>query len=261
VGSQRLPEGDNYERAWEEMGMRTIFSLILAFVFLGSAPAPAFSEEVFAPVKKVYMNDGKVIECQMGWLDGAKMVCRKFGGNVTLQLHSVDFEKTFPKYKKAEGETVLLVHPGPRYQDENIVISNVRMVRLPESNAKSSCVVVCETLNRGDPCEVRVVVNAVDAQGRVLDQVDISSPSRLDTGETSVLKRRLDSAGAALENQMISLKVSRVERSHVEETLLSGKKAASGTPGSGPNGLPNSAREEKIRALKETFLKESPSSR
>jgi hypothetical protein len=231
--------------------MKKIYFLVLVFVFVGWMSAPVFSEDVFAPVKKVYMNDGKEIECQMGWLDGAKMVCRKFGGNVTLPLHSIDFEKTFPKYKKAEGETVLLVHPGPRYQDENIVISNVRMVRLSESNAKSSCVVVFETLNRGDPCDVRVVVNALDAQGRVLDQVDVSSASRLDTGETSVLKRRLDGTGTALENQMISFKVSRVERSNVEKTLLNGKRA---------DGTQSTAREEKIRALKEILLRESPSS-
>ena len=118
--------------------MRNTRLLILVLVLAGSIPTTVFGEDVFAPVKKVYMNDGKTIECQMGWLDGAKMICRKFGGNVTLPLQSVHFEKTFPKYKRLEGETMLLVHPGPRYQDENIVISNVRMVRVPESQAKSS---------------------------------------------------------------------------------------------------------------------------
>jgi hypothetical protein len=242
------------------MGMRKIYSLIFALVFVGSMAAPAFSEDVFAPVKKVYMNDGKVIECQMGWLGGAKMICRIFGGNMTLSLQSVDFKKTFPKYRNGEGETVLLVHPGPRYQDENVVISNVRMVRLPESNAKTSCVVVCEILNRGDPCQVRVVMNALDSQGRVLSQIDIPSESRLDTGDSPVLKRRLDGAAAGLENQMVSLKVIQVERSNIEASPLNGKKANFGTTGSGPNGTQNTAREEKIRALKETFLKESPSS-
>ena len=52
--------------------MKKIYFLILAFVFVGSIPAIAFGEDVFAPVRKVYMNDGKMIECQMGWLDGAR---------------------------------------------------------------------------------------------------------------------------------------------------------------------------------------------
>ena len=240
------------------MGMRKIYFLIFALLFVGSMPTPAFSEDVFAPVKKVYMKDGKVIECQMGWLDGAKMVCRIFGGNMTLPLQSVDFKKTFPKYKDGEGETVLLVHPGPRYQDENVVISNVRMVRLPESNAKGSSVVVFEILNRGNPCQVRVVLNALDSQGRVLRRIDIPSESRLDTGESPILKRPLDGAAAGLEHQVVSLKVVQVERSNVEVTPLNGRGGGSGTAGSG--GAQNTAREEKIRTLKEIFLRESPSS-
>src|SRR4030042_1300980 len=121
------PQEVNNERPLERMGMKRICFLILAFVFVGWIPAIAFSEEVFAPVKKVYLNDGKLIECQMGWLDGARMICRKFGGNMTLPLQTVNFEKTFPKYKKPDGETVLLVHPGPRYQDEQMLLSNTRM--------------------------------------------------------------------------------------------------------------------------------------
>jgi len=240
------------------MGMRKTYFLILAFVFAGSIPSIAFSEDVFAPVKKVYMNDGKVIECQMGWLDGARMICRKFGGNMTVPLQSVDFEKTSPNYKKGDGETVLLVHPGPRYQDENIVISNVRMARGSGSQDKSSCVVVFEITNRGDPCEVRVVVNALDAQGKTLHQIDIRSESRLDTGESAILKRRLDGAGAALANQMSFLKVSRVERINVLESGIEGKNGGHNGTGSTAKANQDKARENKIRALKETFLKERP---
>jgi len=268
------PEGANNERPWERMGMRKIRFLILAFVFVGSIPSIVFSEDVFAPVKKVYMNDGKMIECQMGWLDGARMICRKFGGNVTLPLQSVNFEKTFPKYQNVDGETVLLVHPGPRYQDENIVLSNLRIIRGQESPAKSdpsinrpqtnsnpaSYLILCEIMNRGDPCEVRIVVNALDAQGKILHQIDVTSESRLDTGESSILKRRMDGAGAALENQMSFLKVSHVERRNVLESLLNGKKADYKTTGSAADANQDKVREEKIRALKETFLKERPPS-
>jgi hypothetical protein len=235
--------------------MRKSCFLMLVLALVGSLPVTVLGEDVFAPVKKVYMNDGKVIECQMGWLDGAKMICRKFGGNVTLPLQSVNFEKTFPKYKGVDGETMLLVHPGPRYQDENIVISNVRIVRGPESQAKNSSSVVLEIMNRGDPCEVRVAVNALDAQGRVLYQIDVPSESKLDTGEASLLKKRLEGPLALLENQMSFLKVSHVERSNVQETLLNGKK-----PADGAAGAQDKARQEKIRALKEVFLRERPSS-
>jgi ribosomal protein L12E/L44/L45/RPP1/RPP2 len=69
----------------------------------------------------------------------------------------------------------------------------------------------------------------------------------------------LDGPGAALENQMIFLKVSHVERSNVQETLLNGKRAAHKTAGSSADGSQNKAREEKIRALKEMFLRERAS--
>jgi len=236
--------------------MKRIVFLILAFVFVGSIPAIAFGEDVFAPVKKVYLNDGKMIECQMGWLDGAKMICRKFGGNMTLPLQSVNFEKTFPKYKNADGEAVLLVHPGPRYQDENIVISNVQMVRTPESQAVSSPAVGFEIMNRGVPCEVRVTLNALDAQGRILHQIDVLSESRLETGESSLLKKHLDGPLAALEKQMFSLKVMQVERSNIQETLVNGKSEEYGTAG----GKQDRVRMEKIRVLRETLLRERPSS-
>jgi hypothetical protein len=254
------PKEANNEGLSERMGMKRVCFPILVFVFVGLIPSIAFSEDVFAPVKKVYLNDGKMIECQMGWLDGARIICRKFGGNMTLPLQTVNFEKTFTKYKKADGETILLVHPGPRYQDENIVISNVRMVRASESQGKSSCVVICEIMNRGDPCEILVKVNALDAQGKILHQIDVPTESRLDTGESAVLRRRLDGAAAALENQMIFFKVSQVERSNVQETLLNGKRAGYRATGSGADGNQDSVREEKIRALKDAFLRERPSS-
>mgnify|MGYP000165084315 CR=1 FL=1 len=246
--------------------MRKSYFLILALVIAGLIPSIAFSEEVFDPVRKIYMNDGKVVECQMGWLDGARMICRKFGGNMTLPLQSVDFARTFPKYKKPPEETVLLVHPGPRYQDENIVLSNVRVIRAPENPAKTDLsanrgqnppqavsTIVIEITNRGDPCEVKVSLNAMDVLGKVLHQFDVTSESRLDTGESTILKRRLDAAGADLGNLMSTLKITRVERSNILESVLK-----NGGTDYSADGIKDKIRQEKIRALKEMLLKERP---
>ena len=52
-------------------------------------------------------------------------------------------------------------------------------------------------MNRGDPCDVRVVVNALDAQGKILHQIDVPSESRLDTGESALLKKRLEGSRPA----------------------------------------------------------------
>jgi hypothetical protein len=239
------------------MMKKTCF-LILVLVSMGSIPAMGFSEDVFAPVRKVYMVDGKIIECQMGWLDGARMICRKFGGNVILPLQSVDIEKTFPKYKNPDGETIYLVHPGTGYQDENIIISNLRLVHRAESHSRNSCLVVCEIMNRGDPCEVRVVVNTLDTQGKVLQQIDLFAEARLDTGELTVLKRWLDRPTAGLESQVSFLKVSHVERTNVVESPTDGRKVEHKATGSVADRSKDEVRDEKIRTLKETFLKERP---
>ena len=76
----------------------------------------------------------------------------------------------------------------------------------------------------------------------------------------SILKRRLDGPGVGLENQMSFLKVSQVERSNVLETLLNGKKAEYGYKRFCGGWKPGQGQEEKIRVLKETFLRERPSS-
>lgn len=246
--------------------MRKPCFLILALIFAGLIPSNAFSDDVFDPVKKIYMNDGKEVECQMGWLDGTRMICRKFGGNMTLPLQGVNFEKTFPKYKKRSEETVLLVHPGPRYQDENIVLYNLRVIRAPEKPAESDVstdegqthgqaayTIVIEITNRGDPCEVKVLVNAVDVYGKVLHPFRVTSESRLETGESSLLKRRMDAAGVDLVNLMSALKVSRVERSNILESVLK-----NGASGYSADENRNKIRQEKMRVLKEILLKERP---
>jgi hypothetical protein len=59
---------------------------------------------------------------------------------------------------------------------------------------------------------------------------------------------------------VFSLKVSEVERSNIQVTLLDAKSAEHGTSGSAAGGNQDRVRMEKIRVLKETFLRERPSS-
>jgi len=64
---------------------------------------------------------------------------------------------------------------------------------------------------------------------RVLHKIDVLSESRLETGESSLVKKQLDGPLTALENQMFSLKVTQVERSSIQETPLNGKREEYGT--------------------------------
>jgi hypothetical protein len=248
-------------REKKEMGKKHI--LIWAFFLVGGLTSTAFGEEVFEPVKVVYMNNGEAIFCQMGSIDGTKMVCRRANGSVSLPLEKINFEKTFPKYKQQDGETILLVHAGQLYRDENIIISNLRMIREAENPAAGDhqesgrpsgsqpgyYAILCDVINRDDPCDVRVSVIAKDGQGRTRYAVDLDSEARVNAEQTVVLKKRLDGVDTRLESQIVSLKIADVERRNV----LQKREEESGSRMG--NMSPEKLRDRRVRSLKESFLK------
>jgi hypothetical protein len=229
------------------MGRKHI--LIWAFLLVGGLTTTVLGDEIFEPVKVVYMNNGEAIFCQMGSIDGTEMVCRRANGSVSLRLENINFEKTFPKYKRENGETILLVHAGQLYRDENTIISDLRMIREGKNPAAGDYAILCNVTNRGDPCEVRVSVIAKDGRGRTRYAIDLDSRSRIDAEQNMVLKKRLDGVGAQLESQIVSLKIANVEIRNVlqkREEEIGSREA---------NISPEKLREQRIRSLKESFLK------
>jgi hypothetical protein len=234
-------------RKKKQMGTR--FFLLCGGILFASITSVAFGEDAFEPVKVVYMANGEAIYCQMGSIEGTRMVCHKANGSVSVPLQKVNFEKTFPKYKKQEGETVLLVHAGQLYRDEFNIVSNLRMVREEENTASRTAqvTILCDVINRSDPCQIRVSVLAKDLQGNSRFAIDLDSDSRVGKDEKAVLKRRLGASEAKLEPLIAALRVGDVERRDVqqkgeEEDSLKGKWSA------------ERLREQKIRSLKERFL-------
>ncbi len=239
------------------------FCVLLLFVLLTSN---AFGEDVFDPVKVIYLKNGEPIRCQIGVLEGTRAVCRNFGGSMSVPLRMIDLEKTFPKFKRREGETIILFHPGQVYRDENIILSNLRMVREdergptydhPGSRSSSDIqpshyVILFDVMNRGDSCEVSAIVALRDEQGNIIDQVDVLSESRVPAGDTAVLKKRLEFTKGNLENQIGSLKIGSVERKNVvaKSETESSRSTAKLTPAQ--------LREGKIKTLTEIFLRERP---
>jgi hypothetical protein len=243
------------------MGRKHI--LIWAFLLVGGLTTTAFGGEIFDPVKVVYMNNGEAIFCQMGSIDGTRVICRRANGSFSLPLENINFEKTFPKYRKQNGETVLLVHAGELYRDQNTIISDLRMIREAKNPAgrdrqerrkavgsrSGDFAILCNVINRGNPCEVRVSVIAKDGQGRTRYAIDLDSLSKIDAEQNVVLKKRLDGVSAQLESQIVSLKIADVERRNVlqkKEEETGSREANMGT---------EKLREQRIRSLKESFLK------
>ncbi len=243
------------------MGKKLI--LILAFLLAAGLKTAAFGDDVFDPVKVVYMNNGQAVFCQMASIDGTRMVCRRANGSVSLPLENVNFERTFPKYKKHHEEAILLVHAGELYRDKDTIISNLRMIREAgnpaaqahqESRGSSGSqpehyAILCDLVNRSEPCDVRVSVIARDGQGRTQYALDLDSGARVDVDQPVVLKKRLDGAGAKLESQIASLKIADVERRNVL------KKKEEEVSISSANVSPEKLREQRIKSLKENFLR------
>jgi hypothetical protein len=238
------------------MGKKHI--LISAFLLVaGGLATTAFGDEVFEPVKVVYMNNGQAVFCQMASIDGTRMVCRRANGSVSLPLQNVNFERTFPRYKKQDGEAILLVHAGELYRDENIIVSNLRMIREAENRAAEThsgpksgeYAILCDVVNRSNPCDVRVSVIAKDGQGRTRYAVDLDSAARVDERQSVVLKRQLDGVDAKVESQVVSLKIADVERRNV---LKKAEEESSGRDGKMSQ---EKLREYRIKSLRESFLK------
>ena len=236
------------------------FLILCSCLLIVSMTSMAFGEEVFEPVSVVYMKNGKAIHCRIGWLEGTKMVCQKFNGTVSLPLQSINLEKTFPKFKKRDGETVLLVHPGEVYRDEHIAVSNVRMIRegpnsspsITMKSSRSRYALLCDVMNNGAPCEVSVSLTAKDLRGATRHPIRMASLSRVGTQEMATLEKRLNIPRTQVETQIASITIDHVQRTNIgeiQEKKIEGPVEAES---------PENTREEKIRALKEHFLKERP---
>jgi hypothetical protein len=234
----------------KKKGMGEKRLLLCACILAASLASVASGEEAFDPVKVVYMTNGEAIYCQMASLEGVSMVCRKANGSISVPLRYVDFEKTFPKYKNHEGETVLLVHAGQLYRDENIIVSNLKMIREEQNglDRPARLVILCHVDNRTDPCEIRASIIAKDERGSSLFAIDLESGARVGKYQRAVLKKPLDSSERKFENHIVSLKIGVVERRNI---LQKGEEE----DGHGENRSPESMREQRIRNLKESFLK------
>lgn len=224
--------------------------LLCTWLFAILFPSVASGEEAFDPVRVIYMINGETIQCQMASIEGIRMVCRKANGSVSLPLQNIDFEKTFPKYKNQEGETLLLVHAGQLYRDENTIVSNLRMIRMGQKgmDEPERLAIFCDVINRAEPCDIRVSVIAKDGQGNSRFAIDIDSESRVGKGQRTVLKKPLAPAERNWGNHITTLRIGDVDRRNIqrkEETVQinNGNMSA------------ERLREQRLRSLKESFLK------
>jgi hypothetical protein len=109
-------------------------------------------------------------------------------------------------------------------------------------------VILCHVDNRTDPCEIRASIIAKDERGSSLFAIDLESGARVGKYQRAVLKKPLGALESEFENQIVALRIGDVERRNI---LQRGEEEN----GHGENTSPESLREQKIRNLKENFLK------
>ena len=71
-----------------------IILLLISGITLNTLSA---AENPSGKIKTIYLKDGSVIECDMGWVDGDTLYYRKYGGTIGIPLDRVDIEKSYKK--------------------------------------------------------------------------------------------------------------------------------------------------------------------
>ena len=166
--------------------IKVIFMVIL-FLFLSmSIPSVTLSAEE-APdfVTKVVLKDGKVINCDMGWIDGDTFMYRKYGGTMGMPLMKVDLDKTFKRSKEAKTETS---YNGSKMSDfGDIVVSgwDVYGQVIPRGRSKRYKIFISATVtNEGDPGIICLSFKGFDPNDYFIKKTGTCTKNILWPGET-----------------------------------------------------------------------------
>ena len=82
---------------------KTLWAFLLLLLIMAST-ALSLAEEVAGPISTIYLKDGTVIDCEMGWIEGEIFYYRKYGGTIGMSLKTVDVGRTYKKHKEKEEE-------------------------------------------------------------------------------------------------------------------------------------------------------------
>ena len=75
-----------------------IACILLSFSMIG------FAKEYPETINTIYLKDGIIIKCDMGWVDGDTLYYRKYGGTIGIPLKRVDIDKTYERSKEREHQ-------------------------------------------------------------------------------------------------------------------------------------------------------------
>jgi hypothetical protein len=76
--------------------------VVLILLTTADIPAPSLGEEYPQSITVIYTKDGRVIRCEMGWIEGDEVKCQKFGGILGIKLDRIDEKRTYAESEQEE---------------------------------------------------------------------------------------------------------------------------------------------------------------
>lgn len=169
---------------------------VLAFAAIASISVPAFAQQSPDSVTVIYMKDGSVTRCELGWIEGDELKCRKYGGVITFRLDNIDKDRTFKESIQDQEAKTVTNHPGEVFRSDSVIISDLLVIRkLPESRERRSYSsdhgysheVSLKISNLGNPAQFTVHLTGYSKEGYKLRQSSFSTKSRLDPNDSKSL--------------------------------------------------------------------------
>jgi hypothetical protein len=206
--------------------IKILFLFLAVWTGFGFLPHRSAGQNNPDNLTVIYLKNGRQIECDMGWVEGEKIVYRKFGGNLALPLREIDLDKTFAKSVEREKEKIIVQYPGNVYQHEGVTLFDLTMTRELLRKVRNSdwgnqqyieqektvYEILCSVRNDGNPCRVSVELIALDAKGYVLGSAYWSSSSLLWEGDLAELRTKVGMKEGTREG-IKAVKVNKVIRS------------------------------------------------
>lgn len=92
---------------------KKLVSFILFFILGVVIPTVSNAKEYPKTITVIYLKDGTVIDCDMGWIEGDTLHYRKYGGTISMPLKTVDIERTYKKsIEKEESNKIIYLRDG-----------------------------------------------------------------------------------------------------------------------------------------------------
>ncbi len=88
-----------YRGVLEMEKMNKALLIILLLIFCVAITTVSIAQEASATINRIYLKDGTVIECDMGWIEGDTLYYQKYGGTIGISLKTVDIDRTYKKNK------------------------------------------------------------------------------------------------------------------------------------------------------------------